>query len=104
MVIGVCPRCQTLSFFDCNPSSERRVSFLSGASETFLGRFLSFSAILLVAVAYSVATVAPPFSSSQRRNVATDTRFKNSGILQNNETYLAVIGLINTVRTGLTRA
>ncbi len=34
MVIRVCP--------DCNPSSECRLSFLSGASETFLGRFLGF--------------------------------------------------------------
>ncbi len=42
MVIPVCPR---------RPS--------------FLGRFLDFSAILLVAVAYSVAKVAPPFSSGK---------------------------------------
>ncbi len=42
VVIHVCPRCRSLSFFDCNSSSECQVSFLSGASESFLGSFFNF--------------------------------------------------------------
>ncbi len=68
VVICVCPRRRSLSFSDCNPSSERQVSLLAGVPETFLGRFLGFYVIFLVSVANSVAAVA-------------HTRFKNSGIL-----------------------
>ncbi len=83
-VIPVCPRRRSflVFFLDCNSSSEHRVSFLSGASQTFLGCFFGFSAMLLVAVVNSFATVAPlfqPVSSACRAGQPPQThRFRRT--------------------------
>lgn len=85
--------------FDCNQSSESKVSFLS--SETFLGHFSDFSAEIHFAVAYAVVMVVFPLQLWQTNhcclmlntslpicehgNAATDTGFKNLGILWNTE-------------------
>ncbi len=115
-----------LAFGDCfifyrNPSSQRRVSFYLEHQKLFLTLIRFFRHIpTLVAVAYSVVTVAPPFSSGkpiiaswrkdallqvcQRATVAKDTRLKLWYIAKYREIYLVVIGLISIVWTCLARA
>lgn len=108
MVIRFCSRHRSLSFLDCNPSSECRASFLSEATETFiLGCFSCFStigtAILLVAAAYSVCSVTmEPWQTNYCITIgATAQECRHSHQTQKlqstakyKEIYLAVTGLI----------